>query len=404
MAVKSKKIDLLKVLFITLLLVFYPLGELTRISFGDVAVTFVDFTIGLIVLIWLFSKVLNHEKVRGKLFKPIAIFVSVLIFSLAVNTNKLNLSEVGISASYILRWIVYASMYFVVKDLDLNFKKGLPYFMIAGGALIVGGGFIQYFLYPDLRNFYYLGWDEHLYRMFGSFLDPNFVGAFFVLYLIFSLTFYMNLKNSLKFKHFLTVIILLTLISIILTFSRSAYIMLAITLLTLFILKKNIKVFLGIILTFVVGIILLSKMVLFSEGTNLLRIASAEARLDSVKNALTIFKDNPVLGVGFNSYRYAQRRYGFVNEDKMLVHSAAGTDNSFLFILATSGLIGLSAFLYLLYNISNLSYSKIKKNYFALVLFVSIISLGVNSLFINSLFFPQLMLWIWIVAGLTENT
>ena len=88
----------------------------------------------------------------------------------------------------------------------------------------------------------------------------------------------------------------------------------------------------------------------------------------------------------------------------MLVHSAAGTDNSFLFILATSGLIGLTAFLYFLYKVVSLSSSKLKKNYFSLVLFASIISLAINSLFINSLFFPQIMLWIWILAGLTEST
>ena len=397
--------DLLKVLSITLLLVFYPLGEITRITIGDAAVTFIDIAVGSIVIIWVFYKALNKQKIRGQLLKPILIFISILILSLIVNANKLSISQILISASYILRWVVYVSMYFVIKDLDLNFKRGLPYFMLTGGALIIIGGIIQYFLYPDLRNLYYLGWDEHLYRMFTwTFLDPNFAGAFFVLYFLFVFEFFGNLKKKTNYKYILIGILALSLISIILTFSRSAYLMFFVGISSLLVIKKQIKLLIIIVMISALGFLVVSKATLKSEGTNLLRSASGEARLDSMNNAITIFKDKPILGVGFNSYRYVQREYGFVKEDKMLVHSAAGTDNSFLFILATSGLIGLTAFLYFLYKVVSLSSSKLKKNYFSLVLFASIISLAINSLFINSLFFPQIMLWIWILAGLTEST
>lgn len=395
---------LIKILFITLLLVFYPLGELTRISFGDVAVSLIDVSVGVIVLIWLFLKVLKGKKIKGKLLGPILVFISVLVLSLLVNSNKLNLLQLGISASYILRWVIYALIYFVVKDFDLNFKKGLPYFMLGSGALIVLGGLLQYFLYPDLRNLYYLGWDEHLYRMFGSFLDPNFAGIFFVLYFIFSLIFFLRFKIENNYRYILMGILTLSLVSILLTYSRSAYMALVVEISSLLILKKQIRLLFFLLFIFLSIILLLSTTSIKSEGTNLLRTASGEARLDSIGNAINIFKDNPILGVGFNSYRYAQREYGFVNEDKRLIHSGAGTDNSFLFILATSGVIGLAAFLYLLYRILELSNSKIKKNYFALSLLISIIALGVNSFFINSLFFPQLMLWVWILAGLTEST
>ncbi|HKC14643.1 MAG TPA: O-antigen ligase family protein, partial [Patescibacteria group bacterium] len=198
-------------------------------------------------------------------------------------------------------------------------------------------------------------------------------------------------------------ILILSLVSILLTFSRSAYIMFFVGVLSLMSIKKQRKLFFLIVI-FSVGIFLTSKMVFKSEGTNLLRTASGNARLDSIGNAVVIFKDNPIFGVGFNSYRYAQKRYGFINEDKRLIHSGAGTDNSFLFILATTGIVGFLGFLYLLYKIFNLANRMIKKNQYALILFVSILSLGVNSFFVNSLFFPSLMLWVWILAGLTEST
>lgn len=395
---------LLKILFITLILVFYPLGEITRITFGEAAVTFIDLTVSLIAIIWLFSKVLNKQKISGKLFKPILVFVSILIISLILNANKLNFTELLISSSYILRWVAYASIYFVVKDFDHNFKKGLPYFMILSGAFITVGGFIQYFFYPDLRNLYYLGWDEHLYRMFSSFLDPNFAGAFFVLYFLFVFVFFQNLKKKTNYKYILFIILIISFISILLTFSRSAYIMFIIGISLILVVKKQVRLLLFLLAIFSLSVFMLSKSVLKSEGTNLLRTQSGDARLISINNAITIFKDNPILGVGFNSYRYAQERYGFINEEKQLIHSAAGTDNSFLFILATTGIIGFSGFLYLLYKIISLVNLKIKKNYFSLILFASVISLLINSFFVNSLFFPQIMLWMWILIGLTEST
>ena len=37
------------------------------------------------------------------------------------------------------------------------------------------------FVYPDLRNLWYLGWDPHYYRVFATLLDPNYVGILLVL-------------------------------------------------------------------------------------------------------------------------------------------------------------------------------------------------------------------------------
>lgn len=393
---------LLKILFIILFISSYPLGEVTRRTFGDLAVSAIDVNVGLIILAWISTKILNKKKIKGELLKPICIFIFVMILSLLVNINKFTFIQLGISASYILRWVFYVALYFVVKDLDINFKKKLPYFMLGSGLLIILFGFIQYFFYPDLRNLRYLGWDEHLYRMFSSFLDPNFAGTFFVLYFLFAFTFFQKLKAN-KYKYLLICILILGSISILLTFSRSAYIMFLIGIGNLLIIKGQTKKLLFFIAIFALSLFLVPKLVLKSEGTNILRTASGEARLDSVNNALTIFKDNPILGVGFDSYRYAQKRYGFINENKGLIHSAAGTDNSFLFVLATTGVVGFLSFMYFLYKLIKLSSLKIK-NSFALVLFASVISLSVNSFFINSLFFPQIMLWIWILAGLTEST
>lgn len=387
---------LLTTLFITLLLVFYPLGEITRIPIGDSAITFIDVAVISLGLIWILKFIAKKRKIKGRLINPISIFVFVLFLSLIYNFKRLTLYQFMASFLYLARWIFYSLVYLVVKDIDINVKKYIPILLKASGALIILIGFAFYFLYPDLRNLRYLGWDEHLYRNFSSFLDPNFAGIFYVLYFVFIFDSFNWEKIRSKSQLFNSSLIMLSIVSVLTTFSRSAYISFIVAVLSFAIVKKQIK-HLFVILLFIIGIFLFSNFTLRSEGTNIVREASGKARVDSMKNAFTIFKDNPIIGVGFDSYRYAQRRYGFIDENKMLIHSAAGTDNSFLFILATSGIIGFLAFIYLLYNLFNFSIKSPS-------LFISLIVLCVDSLFLNSLFYPSLMLWVWILAGLKENS
>ena len=379
--------DLLKKLMISLLVIAFPLGEIARIFVGEVSLTLIDVGVGACVLTWFLFK---RRIPASRLTKPLLIFAGTLLVSLIVNVNRLSFIELSTSSLYLVRWVFYAALYFVILDLA-SIKNSIKNWMLLGGSIIVFAGFLQYFLYPDLRNLFYLGWDEHLYRMFSSFLDPNFAGAFFVLFFLFLLEKILVKKESIALK----LIALATFAAIVLTFSRSAYITLIIGIIVFLILKR--KAVLGLIITavFVLSIYASSILVLKSEGTNLLRTASSEARIDSINKALSIIKDYPIFGVGFNSYRYTQKDYGFIDESKMIIHSASGTDNSFLFILATSGIVGFVAFLNLWLKIFSFKDPLILS---------SSLALFINSFFINSLFFPPIMLWMWILIAVKENS
>ncbi len=377
-------------LLISIIFLFlFPLGQWIRLDLGNgLSLVPLDIGVGVTSIIFLLT---NYKKIHGKFLKPISIFAAVLAVSLVLNFKNLELREFLISGAYLLRIVFYFSLYFLIINYS-EIRKILPRLMILSGGLLLIIGIIQYIFYPDLRNLYYLGWDEHLYRLFSSFLDPNFAGSFFVLYLIF-------LAGSLKNKiHY--VLIVLTFIAILLTYSRSAYLMLTISALSFLIIKKQLKLILAFLGLFLFLLIISSKTSLSSEGTNLLRTASGLARLDSINNAVAIFKDNPIFGVGFDAYRYSQHRYGFLTKNWENVHSGAGTDNSFLFILATSGLVGFAALMYFLLNVFRSSTSK--DNY-SVVLFSSLMGLMFNSLFINSLFYPPIFLWIMALLGLRES-
>ena len=231
--------------------------------------------------------------------------------------------------------------------------------------------------------------------MFSIFLDPNFAGAFFVLYFLFLLNLifenYKNKKLQLTYGFFSV----LTLISVFLTYSRSAFVMLVIGVCTFLVLKKKIKYIALVIFVFVLVTLVLPK-AYKTEGTNFLRTASSEARIGSFYQAMGIFEKNPVLGVGFNAYRYAKNRYGLTFGNWQESHSDAGADNSFAFVLATTGIVGFGAFVFMWYRILAL-----RKN--SALIMASVIALSVNSLFINSLFYVFFLFWIWIIMGIKEN-
>ncbi|QQG40490.1 MAG: O-antigen ligase family protein [Candidatus Levyibacteriota bacterium] len=370
---------IVKVFFVFLLLLF-PLGEIARFDLGNnIAVHAFD----MVAVFALFAK---------KLPKFILFFVVTLIVSLLVNINNYQTNELITASFYLLRWVGYAGLYVVVSNFDKQFKNKIIQLLVGVGAIIVGLGYIQYFLYPNLRNLYYAGWDEHLYRMFSTFLDPNFAGAFFVMYFMFVLG--KALENG-QSKYYYTILGVLTLEAIFLTYSRSAYIMFGVALTVFFLLKKQKK----LLFWWILGLVLLLPVLFLfspkSEGTNLLRTTSSNARVLAMDQAITIIKDNPIFGVGFNAYRYEQEKRGYLGQSTKENHAGAGTDNSFLFVLATTGAIGFSAYFYLWYSIVRRQKS--------IVALSSIAGLFVNAFFINSLFYPIIMAWIWILTGITEN-
>lgn len=387
----AKRLGLQKFLFVILLMSF-ALGEIARIQFSNgIAIKALDIAVFLFVVLQIF-----YFR-RPLLARPILIFVSVAALSLLINSVNLKTNEMLVSSLYLIRWIAYAGVYFIVSNFDRDFKKNASRFLVVVGGVVLSLGFVQYFLYPNLRNLYYLGWDEHLYRLFSTFLDPNFAGAFFVLYFLFLLGLFFKRKNIL---HGLLAIV--TLLAIALTFSRSAYLMLFVGLFTFMILWGKKRLFLIFTIVFVSIVSVLSMVGFKSEGTNLLRLTSSQARIPSAKSALAIFEKNPIFGVGFNAYQFAIKKYNITrSESKYPDHSASGTDNSFLFVLATTGIVGLFAYLYLWTRI--ISFAKFRKKMFSAVIISSSVSLLVGSLFANSLFYAPITLWMWILLGLSEG-
>lgn len=386
------------VLLLPLFFLVFGFGEIIKINLITAVNTGVlDFLIVLIVFSW----VLFIKKTKYDLKIPILLFLGIALLTLVLNIFNYSQNQILISSLYFLRLAFYFSLYFVFVDIGNKFKSVIPNYMLLAASAFLTFGIFQYIFFKDLRDYFHLGWDLHLNRLFSTFFDPNFAGAFLVLIFIFVFI----LRNEIFSKKWIWIsyiFLILNFVALILTYSRGAYLMFLVSVVSYSFFTKKWKLTAGIIGVFALIFLVLSPR-FGLESTNLLRVASIEARIGSTKEAVHIYKQNP-FGVGFNTYRYAREKYGlYEGQGNMISHSGAGVDNSYALVLATTGIIGLAAYLYLLFRILKLNLKRVKTNKFALTVVISVIAICVNALTINSLFYSYIIIWLIILIGFTES-
>jgi hypothetical protein len=365
-------------------LVILPIGV------NGINVYLLDISAICLFLVWLLRLPVFIEMILSdKHAKIFYVFCMVAIISLIFTPYVLSLDQKIISFFYLIRLMSYFSFYisagYLVKVKIINIRK-ITILLIVTSILMIIIGWIQYFLYPNLRNLLYAGWDPHLSRIFSTILDPNYFGIITVVAIILFFSYMTSGKN--KVSYFLFAVSLVTLAF---TYSRSSYIALFFGFFYLFYKKKKLYIF--IVSSFVfLGIILLLPRT-EGEGVKLERMFSYEARSDNWRLGMDILSDHPVLGVGFNTLRYVKRFYQMDSADIDTNHAGAGLDNSFLFVGATTGFAGLLIYLFFLRSIftgGNLIFK------------TTLISSIVHGFFQNTLFFPWVLFWIFIFYSINK--
>lgn len=386
------------VILLPLFFLIFGFGEIVRISFqSNITVGIIDVLLALIVFLWLFLV----EKTKYKLIIPIFTFIIIAILSLFLNSFNYTQNQLFISSLYLIRLIFYLSLYFVFVDIGKRFSDFIPRLMFLSALTFLLMGLYQFVFFKDLREFFYLGWDLHLNRLFSTFFDPNFAGAFLVLVFIFVFVLRREIFTE-KWIWVSYIFLFFNFIALILTYSRGAYLMFLVSVVAYSFFTKNWKLTAGIIGVFILVFLILSPR-FGLESTNLLRVASIESRIDSTKEALFVYKQNP-MGVGFNTYRFAREKYGiFEGQGNKISNAGAGVDNSFVFVLVTTGMVGLGAYIYLLLRIIKLNIKKARVSKYSLVVVISVIAISVNALTINSLFYSFILIWLIVLIGFTES-
>lgn len=390
-------------IFLSLVFISLVVGNAARIQFGSIAVSALDISILILFLYWLTTKsFINVVNKSIYLKRPFLVFVSACIASLLINFWQFSFTDLFIGSLYLLRWMLYASVFFIVSQESPTIKEYTKKMMYIAGAILVTLGFLQYFIFQDLRNLYYYGWDDHLYRLVGTFLDPNFTGVFIVLFILFIINNIVRQKfTSTKQAFFVLLVLICSIIALLLTYSRTSYLSFLVGIVVLLALYNK-KKFIVVTVVAVIALVLLfanSRL----ENTNLFRTVSSLGRLETAHNSVKIFQRNPLFGVGFNMYRFAQHNYGLrLTPLWSTSHADAGADTSFLFILATTGFVGFISYLYLWSRLFAHAFTVKNKVSFARLFIASAVALFVSSIFINSLFYTYIMVWMWILSGLMD--
>jgi O-antigen ligase len=363
----------------------YKSGDSAIYLFDVVAIIFAAY--GLLYFLQ-FKKSVKVPKV----FIPFLFFVGVGVVSLGLSAHNLTSDQVLVALFYAVRFVAYlldALVVFNMLEAKIITRASLFNLLIYSCVFVAIAGFVQLVVLPDFTTLDpSLGWDPHKNRLASTFFDPNFVGA----YLSLGLAVLLDKFFSKKWSHADSLFFVILLVALLLTFSRSAWLMFASIVLVFGIFKSR-------------TLLLVSALVLFSAYFAVPRIQtriagvtdpadSAQFRLVSWSNAWQITKDNLVFGVGFNAYRYAQESYGFLTVDTVDTHSGSGTDSSLLLVLATTGIIGFA-----FYGVGLIDMClkfKAKPFILGLAIFAGLV---VESTFINSLFYPQIMLWFFVLLG-----
>jgi len=347
-----------------LIFLIFSFGQLQRLSFFNQRINFYLYEIFLVIffLILFFKLRLTPLKKLWQDNKFIFSFFLILFFSFVNNFLPYKFFDNLVAFLYLLRLLFYPLFFFYLnfylkKDFYLKNKMINGFFLFS--FLTIVFSITQYFLYPDLRNLFYQGWDPHLYRVFGVFFDTFLSGAIFGSLFLF--------WNNWIFK-------IIFLILIVLSFSRSAYL----SLLLIFLLKgifdkRFLKGGLFFLLFFLLILFISPKP--FGEGVNLKRTISVKARIDDYQKAWQFFLKKPVLGYGYN-------RIFLLKDNLEGDHGKANFSSVYLNILVSTGIFGIVSFFTSLFFI----FKNLKEKGRMILIFLILMSF-----FDNVLFHPMIM-------------
>ncbi len=352
----------MKYYLLILSLFIWPFGQLLAFSFPGFPFTvyLLDIVLGLLMASLIIDKKAGEKIIRDPLFKPLMIFNLVATLSLIFNLKSLIDGGSGFALLYLARLLIYPSVYFAGK-LYGGKKVLIP--AIVSFSILCVLGIVQYLIFPDMRYLKQIGFDDHYFRLIGSLYDPNFSGSL----LAGASLMFIALGNWLVALP-LTVLLALT-------FSRASYLCFALGI--VYLLIKNKKYWLLGFLITLIGIILIIPKP-YGEGVNLFRTFSIYSRFDSWQAGLDLFFKRPILGWGYNTLRD-------------LTGSRFQIDNSYIFVAATTGLIGLIAF----FNLLKQSLMRL-----SLPNKIFILTLLVHSLFNNSFFYIWINYSFWLILSL----
>lgn len=367
---------------IFLYLAVFPFGQLFRINLNVfhtlVTLQPIDIILGIALAYVLIKK---YKWPKYFIYFLISSLFSFMLFSV-FHPSKLLFT----GFLYFVRLAANIGFFVFVANNFKTEKRKLNLLNCLLGVIVIVGifGWLQYLLLPDLRFLKLFGWDDHLFRLVGSFLDPTYTGIILVIGFFISLG---------KKSYWLALSFLVT---VAFTYSRASYLALGGGLLVYALWQRRYLLPILALVIFGLTVLLLPRP--SSEGVQLERTQSIYGRFRSYGEGLVILKSNPLFGVGFNNYCYARQIYLGTND--LTSHACSGSDSSLLDILVTTGVIGITIFIGLVFAVLKL----IKKDTYEVIFVTCSAAVFVHSFFSNSLFYSWVLSLMAILLGLSTQS
>lgn len=450
-------LNLMHYLFWSCLLCLIP-GLLIRIPFGGGGILLSDILVPLFALWWVAHKlIIDRSFPMPRFVVPALGFVFVALLSWIWGAWDLELKAKILSFSYLVRFASIVILGWAVVDWCspdppdkgelkgvLFYRKTPPNLPLSGErsklillnlfkivGIVILLGYVQFYLVPDLSNFSTVGgFDPHVGRLLGTWMDPNFVGGLLAFFLPLMIGFWYQ-SDSPKTRLWLGALVLICVYALFLTFSRSAYLA-AVGGMGLFFLLRDPKIILLGILLAGIGLATNERaqqrvgQLTGTMASVILRDTdeidpTAKLRVQSWQRSLELWQKYPVLGIGYNTYRFRGAEEGVVDETYF---SAGGSDSTLLTILVTTGVFGFLAFLWFYADLwfknffrwrrskpsSGSSQREESKRTFSYLaggeLYLGFVAgwsaILVHSVFVNSFLFPLIFMPMMVVAGVLE--
>ena len=262
-------------------------------------------------------------------------------------------------------------------------------------GLLIYFGILQYLLLPDTTLLFFLGWDDHYYRMISTLFDPGFTGIVYTLGYVLTTVWLIKhdqllSKNatagSLRSLHNIKILSGFMILGVLLTYSRASYVALLVSVILIgvatwkahkIIFWKN----LFFALIFVAAIPLLPRP--GGEGVKLERTSTVTSRVNYMYTALQSIQTPTDLIIGQGLF--VQRALAASQYSQSMSH-AKQPDNWLILLLTGTGVVGTILILLLISQAVFTSYKA--KNF----IWIGILTVLTHSLFNATITYPFVLL------------
>lgn len=283
-----------------------------------------------------------------RVWKWSIIFFAWVILDFLITARGFTIRESVSASAYTMRliatFLIIWSMHFLTP---LFREKSVRFFLYACVALLMLGILI-YVAFPDFAFMTIDGWDPHYYRFLSTFYDPNLLGIFLPLGMVWALSTALQQRGRIRWLYH--ALWILSWVALYFSYSRTGWLT-AFVALMLFLWKASKKLLILCAIIFL-GVLVLPNRLgqRFTEAKICKQDTaisldsecdrSGSTRLESYREAWSIIREHPIIGVGYNRYLpAAQRAARETGKDTTTVLN--GSHSSLLNLFATTGIIGL---------------------------------------------------------------